>query len=231
MNGHRQTTPTCPFCADLVEELGAYSWRRSNGPARHGREVRKVPQTDSCTAANKALFDHLVGAGEHCSWDGEAKRLGRLEIDDEIKFGGLFDWDVGRLRPTQNLVDEFGGAAEEVRVVCSIGDQTTRLHVLPGRINCRQSRALCQSVDMKPMRDHQRIGNDTQRLCSALEPFEGGRNIIRSPDFRSDNFEAESAGRCLNLAYFQDRGGIAEVGHDRQSAQTRDNLAQEFESL
>src|SRR3977135_395017 len=77
----------------------------------------------------------------------EAKRLGRLEIDDEIEFGGLFDWDVGRLRPTQNLVDEFGGAAEEVRVVCSIGDQTTRLHVLPGSINCRQSRALCQSVD------------------------------------------------------------------------------------
>src|ERR1700682_4002011 len=107
---------------------------------------------------SRASFDHLVGAGEHCSWDGEAKRLGRLEIDDEIEFGGLFDWDVGRLRPTQNLVDEFGGAAEEVRVVCSIGDQTTRLHVLPGRINCGQSRALCQSVDMKPIRDHQRTG-------------------------------------------------------------------------
>jgi len=37
MNGHRQTTPTCPFCADFVEELGAYSWRRSNGPARRRR--------------------------------------------------------------------------------------------------------------------------------------------------------------------------------------------------
>src|ERR1700720_1006040 len=48
---------------------------------------------------SSASFDHLVGAGEHCSWDGEAKRLGRLEIDDEIEFGGLFDWDVGRLRP------------------------------------------------------------------------------------------------------------------------------------
>ena len=37
MNGHRQTTPTCPFCADIVEELGAQSWRRSNGPARRRR--------------------------------------------------------------------------------------------------------------------------------------------------------------------------------------------------
>ena len=26
--------------------------------------VSKVPDSDSCTAANKALFDHLVGAGE-----------------------------------------------------------------------------------------------------------------------------------------------------------------------
>src|SRR3984893_12048785 len=160
-------------------------WAMSGAPPvatelRTSRISSFVPPTDSCTAANTALFDHLVGAGEHCSWDGEAKRLGRLEIDDEIEFGGLFDWDVGRLRPTQNLVDEFGGAAEEVRVVCSIGDQTARLHVLPGRINCRQSRALCQGVDMKPIRDHQRIGNNTQRVCSALEPFEGGRKIIRS---------------------------------------------------
>ena len=38
-------------------------------------------------------------------------------------------------------------------------------------------------------------------------------------------------GRCLNLAHFQHGSGIAGIGHDRQSAQTRYNLAQQFESL
>ena len=62
-------------------------------------------------------------------------------------------------------------------------------------------------IDADPISGYERVATEVKRLCSALEPFEGGRNIIRSPDFRSDNFKAESAGRCLNLAHFQDRGG------------------------
>src|SRR5271170_2756912 len=108
----------------------------------------------------------------------------------------------------QNSVNEFGSAAEKVGVVCSIGDQAARLYVLPGWINRRQSRALRQRVDLKPVRDHQRIGNDTKSLCSFLETFEGGHDILRPTDFRNDNFEAESASHSLNLAHFQHRGGI-----------------------
>jgi hypothetical protein len=41
-----------------------------------------VPQPDSCTARIQQLFDHLVGAGEQCRWQFEAKRLCGLEIDE-----------------------------------------------------------------------------------------------------------------------------------------------------
>ena len=58
-----------------------------------------------------------------------------------------------------------------------------------------------------------------------------GRDILRSPDFQCNGFEAELAGRCLNLAHLQRGGGIADIGDDRQSAQTGDNLAQEFDPL
>ena len=72
---------------------------------------------------------------------------------------------------------------------------------------------------------------DIKCLRAALERLEGGRDILRSPDFECGDFEAERAGRCLNLAHLQHGAGIADIGHDRQPAETGDNLAQEFESL
>jgi hypothetical protein len=38
-----------------------------------------------------ASFDHLIGAGKQRWRDFEAERFGRLQIDDEIEFGWLFD--------------------------------------------------------------------------------------------------------------------------------------------
>ena len=43
------------------------------------------------------------------------------------------------------------------------------------------------------------------------------RDILRSPDFECRDLEAESAGRCLNLMHFKQRGVTADIGHDRQS--------------
>ena len=78
---------------------------------------------------------------------------------------------------------------------------------------------------------YERVATDIKCIRAALERLEGGRDILRSPNFECRDFEAERAGRCLNLAHLQHGGGIANIGHDRQSAKTGDNLAQEFESL
>jgi len=42
-------------------------------------------------------FDDLVGAGEYRWRDGQAERLGGLEIDDELECGRLLDGQIGRL--------------------------------------------------------------------------------------------------------------------------------------
>ena len=55
----------CPSGADIAE--GA-------------RQVRFVPTTDSCTAANGPLFDHLVGAAKQRLRDSYAEDFGRLEV-------------------------------------------------------------------------------------------------------------------------------------------------------
>jgi hypothetical protein len=42
-------------------------------------------------------LDHLVGAGEQRRWHLDPKRLRRLQIDDQLEFGGPQDRQVGRL--------------------------------------------------------------------------------------------------------------------------------------
>jgi hypothetical protein len=75
-------------------------------------------------------FDNLVGAGEQQGRDGQSKCLGGDQADDEIELGWLLDRQVGRLRPTQNLVDVLGGAPKQRREVCSIGYKTARFDML-----------------------------------------------------------------------------------------------------
>ena len=46
-----------------------------------------------------ALLDHLVGAGERRQRNGQAERIGGLEIDDQIDLGGLLHRQLGWLQP------------------------------------------------------------------------------------------------------------------------------------
>ena len=56
---------------------------------------RKQVQQCWCRPAN--LFDHLVGAADQRQRNGEAERLGSLQVDDKLDFGGLLDRQIGRL--------------------------------------------------------------------------------------------------------------------------------------
>src|SRR6266446_1823994 len=49
-----------------------------------------------------ALFDHLVGAAQQRLRNGEAESLGGLEVKDQLDFGRLHDWQVGRLLTLDN---------------------------------------------------------------------------------------------------------------------------------
>src|SRR5215831_19923647 len=69
--------------------------RRESSPhsrtviSRARRHSHFVPEADICSAAKSVLFDHLVGGGEQLVRHGEAERLRRLEIYNEIEFDRL----------------------------------------------------------------------------------------------------------------------------------------------
>jgi hypothetical protein len=54
------------------------------------------------------LFDHLISQCEEIWRKVEPDRHGRLEVDHQLEFRWLPDWQVGRLCPLQNPVDVIG---------------------------------------------------------------------------------------------------------------------------
>jgi hypothetical protein len=57
------------------------------------------------------LLDHLVRSRQHIWRNRQADLLGGFEIDHKLKFGRLFDGNVGWLSTLENLVHLAGGAA------------------------------------------------------------------------------------------------------------------------
>src|SRR5262245_55842187 len=96
-----------------------------------------------------SLFNHLIGASKERGWYREAERLGSDQVDDQVEFDRLLDRQVRGLCAAQNLVDIVAGAPEQVRDVCPVGDQTSRVDLLASTMHRRQSCAQRQSVDPK----------------------------------------------------------------------------------
>jgi hypothetical protein len=59
--------------------------------------VRYVPTADSCPQQERSLFDYLVSAAEQRQRNVDTERLGGFEVDDQLDFCDLHNWQIGRL--------------------------------------------------------------------------------------------------------------------------------------
>jgi len=75
---------------------------------RTSRDVSNVPKSDSCTAANSVLFDHLVGAQQARFGNRQPDRLGCLEVDDKFELDWRSPGKLGWLLALENAIDIRG---------------------------------------------------------------------------------------------------------------------------
>src|SRR4051812_10779616 len=83
-------------------------------------------------------LDHLVGASEQRRGHGEPEFFGRLEVNDELKLGRLFDRESRRVGTLENLVDVGRCPTVKVWVAYAVRHQAAVLDKLSGRIDRRQ---------------------------------------------------------------------------------------------
>ena len=74
-----------------------------------------------CAAAKMALFDHLIGDGEHACGNGETERFGGRAVDDELEFGCLQHRQVSRLSRSEELIKRvIAGQRDRAFVVSKV---------------------------------------------------------------------------------------------------------------
>ncbi len=106
------------------------------------------PQPDSCSAAKVELFDHLVGASEQGERHGDAERLRRLQVDNQLDLGRLLHRQVGKLFAFQDAARVDAGKAVRFGKVAvaangrSAQREASRVQRLKSIFNCLSS-AMC----------------------------------------------------------------------------------------
>ena len=147
------------------------------------------------------LFDHLVGAREHCRRHVEAECPRGDQVYDEIELGRLLDRNIGGLRAPQNFVHIIASTPKHAGDIGTIGHESAGFDEIPITNHRRKPRALRQSVDVKPVDENERIGTHIQGLRAAVELLESGRDILPAPDFeRKDLISRNSSSRLPTVS-------------------------------
>src|SRR5262245_33932372 len=84
-------------------------------------------------------FDHLVGGHQQLVRHREAERLHGPEIDHQLEFRGLFDWEVGRLGALEDLVHVLRGTTVHLPNIDSVGHQPANLRKISEGVYRRHS--------------------------------------------------------------------------------------------
>src|SRR5262249_43015558 len=161
----------------------------------------------------------------------EVECLGSSQIKNEIVPSGLLHGQIAGLRAEQDFVDVVGRAPKRGREVWSIRHQASNLDISASGIGRWQVRRERQGVNAGSMSECQRLAHYEQRISLLRNPCDGGGNIFGTENLRRRYLDTEGTGSCPNDVDFCHGGRVVAVGEDRQSTQTRNDLAQQLEPL
>src|SRR4051812_37213896 len=115
---HKQTSPitwpprSCSRHNGLDPRCPLLPRKRTWSGAR--RMSAKCHERTHAAQQIASLFDHLVGGRLQCERHCNAERLGGLEINHQLEFGRLHDWQVGGLLSFENTANIDAGLTERV---------------------------------------------------------------------------------------------------------------------
>src|SRR6266566_6523488 len=115
-------------------------------------------------------MNDLIGSYEERLRDREPKRLGGLEVDHQLKLGGLFDRQIARLCSFQNLVHEICSAPESIGERRTVRKKATGVHGLPWSAQHCQAIFECQLAEPRAIRVEHRA-SDKKHRRSALSSY------------------------------------------------------------
>ena len=89
---------------------------RARGEVRHCRQPKTCTQPAVSSRSKTAPIRSPRRRGRERERHVEAERLGGLEVDHQLEFGRLLDWQIGRLGTLQNLINQKRTLACVVRL-------------------------------------------------------------------------------------------------------------------
>ena len=93
------------------------------------------------------LFDHLIGAPKQGNRHCDAECLCCLEVDNELYFRCLLDWQVGRFLALEDAVNVGGRGPREAYDVSAVGSEAADGDVIAEGVDSRQSVPCCERRD------------------------------------------------------------------------------------
>src|SRR5207302_5262980 len=93
-------------------------------------------------------FNHLVGAAEQRDWERQAKRLGGLEVDEQLNLRGLLDREFRRLGARKNPASKDTTLMAPISNVASVAHEAARRHEFAKLVNRGHSVANSQRREL-----------------------------------------------------------------------------------
>src|SRR6516164_7618744 len=182
------------------------------------------------TSSVRFSLDHLVGAGEERVGNVEAKRFRGLQIDVQLDFSDLLDWQVGGLLALEDAAGVNTNRTERIHNVASVAHEAASRDELAKLIDCGHGVAGRQRGDLFKSAAKERIGANHKPARSQLDRVcEGDVEVKFSTGIQDMKFKSQGTGcgldvscNCLNISPI---GRIDEEGKD---ARRRDQLVKQF---